>query len=167
MSDSVRPHRWQPTRLPRPWDFPGKSPGVGCHCLLHLFIINKWKRRKAAEGFPLFLSVIPSRRQLSLGPGGWAPGPCGHCFWPCLQGKHLDIGQGSSCGCENLMESRWRGFGLCARCEQVARRTPESASWCLYQPGKWGRRAQGFLFAAGFELWGEHTGYVCCPGGWA
>ena len=25
MSDSVRPHRWQPTRLPRPWDSPGKN----------------------------------------------------------------------------------------------------------------------------------------------
>ena len=34
MSDSVRPHRRQPTRLPRPWDSPGKSPGVGCHFLL-------------------------------------------------------------------------------------------------------------------------------------
>ena len=34
MSDSVRPHRRQPTRLHRPWDFPGKSTGVGCHCLL-------------------------------------------------------------------------------------------------------------------------------------
>ena len=33
-SDSVRPHRRQPTRLLRPWDFPGKSTGVGCHCLL-------------------------------------------------------------------------------------------------------------------------------------
>ena len=31
---TVRPHRWQPTRLPRPWDSPGKSTGVGCHCLL-------------------------------------------------------------------------------------------------------------------------------------
>ena len=28
------PHRWQPTRLPRPWDSPGKNTGVGCHCLL-------------------------------------------------------------------------------------------------------------------------------------
>ena len=28
------PHRWQPTRLPRPWDFPGKNTGVGCHFLL-------------------------------------------------------------------------------------------------------------------------------------
>ena len=32
--DSVRPHRWQPTRLPRPWDSPGKNTGVGCHFLL-------------------------------------------------------------------------------------------------------------------------------------
>ena len=34
MSDSVRPHRRQPTRLPRPWDSPGKNTGVGCHVLL-------------------------------------------------------------------------------------------------------------------------------------
>ena len=34
MSDSVRPHRWQPTRLPHPWDSPGKNTRVGCHFLL-------------------------------------------------------------------------------------------------------------------------------------
>ena len=34
MSDSVRPHRWQPTRLPHPWDSQGKNTGVGCHFLL-------------------------------------------------------------------------------------------------------------------------------------
>ena len=34
MSDSWRPHGLQPTRLLCPWDFPGKSTGVGCHCLL-------------------------------------------------------------------------------------------------------------------------------------
>ena len=34
ISDSQRPHGLQPTRLLRPWDFPGKSTGVGCHCLL-------------------------------------------------------------------------------------------------------------------------------------
>ena len=32
--DSVWPHRRQPTRLPRPWDSPGKNIGVGCHFLL-------------------------------------------------------------------------------------------------------------------------------------
>ena len=32
VSDSSRPHGLQPTRLLCPWDFPGKSTGVGCHC---------------------------------------------------------------------------------------------------------------------------------------
>ncbi|CAI9180874.1 unnamed protein product [Rangifer tarandus platyrhynchus] len=41
MSDSSRSHGLQPTRLLRPWDFPGKSTGVGCHCLLRI---------KAADG---------------------------------------------------------------------------------------------------------------------
>ena len=34
VSDSVRPHGQQPTRLPHPWDSPGKNTGVGCHFLL-------------------------------------------------------------------------------------------------------------------------------------
>ena len=33
-SDSMRPHRRQPTRRPCPWDSPGKNIGVGCHFLL-------------------------------------------------------------------------------------------------------------------------------------
>ena len=41
MSDSVRTHRWQPTRLLCPWDSPGKNTGVDCHFLLHfLNIVN-------------------------------------------------------------------------------------------------------------------------------
>ena len=40
MSDSVRPHRRQPTRLLCPWDSPGKNTGVGCHFLLHITIVN-------------------------------------------------------------------------------------------------------------------------------
>ena len=34
MSDSVRPHRQQPTRLPHPGDSPGKNTGMGCHFFL-------------------------------------------------------------------------------------------------------------------------------------
>ena len=34
VSDSEWPHGLQPTRLLCPWDFPGNSTGVGCHCLL-------------------------------------------------------------------------------------------------------------------------------------
>ena len=40
MSDSVRPHRWQPTRLPRPWDSPGKNSGVSCHFLLQFMKVK-------------------------------------------------------------------------------------------------------------------------------
>ena len=34
VSDSLQPHGLQPTRLPSPWDSPGKNTGVGCHFLL-------------------------------------------------------------------------------------------------------------------------------------
>ena len=43
VSDSVRPHRWQPTRLPHPWDSPGKNTGEGCHFLLSYAILSKIK----------------------------------------------------------------------------------------------------------------------------
>ena len=59
MSDSVRPHRRQPTRLLHPWDFPGKSTGVGCHCLL---------QQCGRPGFNSWVGNIPWRRE-------WLPTP--------------------------------------------------------------------------------------------
>ena len=41
MSDSVPPHRRQPTRLPHPWDSPGKNTGVGCHFLLQCMKVKR------------------------------------------------------------------------------------------------------------------------------
>ena len=41
MSDSVPPHRRQPTRLRRPWDSPGKNTGVGCHFLLRCMKVKR------------------------------------------------------------------------------------------------------------------------------
>ena len=38
MSNSQRPHGLQPIRLLHPWDFPGKSTGLGCHYLLRAFL---------------------------------------------------------------------------------------------------------------------------------
>ena len=34
MSNSLRPYGPQPARLLRPWDYPGKNTGAGCHVLL-------------------------------------------------------------------------------------------------------------------------------------
>ena len=45
MSDSVRPHRWQPTRLPHPWDSLGKNTGVGCHFLLQCMEVKSWSEK--------------------------------------------------------------------------------------------------------------------------
>ena len=50
MSDSVRPHRWQPTRLPHPWDSPGKNTGVGCH--FHLQCMKVKSEREVAQSCP-------------------------------------------------------------------------------------------------------------------
>ena len=50
MSDSVRPHRWQPTRLRRPWDSPGKNTGVGCHFLLQRMKVKS--ESKVAQSCP-------------------------------------------------------------------------------------------------------------------
>ena len=41
MSDSVQPHRWQPTRRPHLWVSPGKSTGVGCHFLLQCMKVKR------------------------------------------------------------------------------------------------------------------------------
>ena len=50
MSDSVRPHRQQPTKLPRPWDHPGKNTGVGCHFLLQCMKVKS--EREVAQSCP-------------------------------------------------------------------------------------------------------------------
>ena len=50
VSDSVRPHRWQPTRLPRPWDSPGKNTGVGCRFLLQCMKVKS--EREVAQSCP-------------------------------------------------------------------------------------------------------------------
>ncbi|XP_060265746.1 obg-like ATPase 1 isoform X3 [Ovis aries] len=47
VSDSVRPHRWQPTRLPRPWDSPGKNTGVGCH------LFSPMRESEVAQSCPI------------------------------------------------------------------------------------------------------------------
>ena len=50
MSDSVRPHR--PTRLPCPWDSPGKNTGVGCH-----FLLQCMKEKRESEVVQLCLTL--------------------------------------------------------------------------------------------------------------
>ena len=95
MSDSVRPHRQQPTRLPRPWDSPGKNTGVACHFLLQCMKVKS--EREVAElcltlSDPMDCSlpgssihgILQARVQLAIGTHNLrnylfifgCPGPC-------------------------------------------------------------------------------------------
>ena len=78
VSDSVRPHRWQPMRLPRPWDSPGKNTGVGCHFLLQCM------RVKVKSLSPVWLPATPwtaaHQAPQSMGFPGKSAGVGRHCF---------------------------------------------------------------------------------------
>ena len=50
MSDSVRLHRWQPTRLPHSWDSLGKNTGMGCHFLLQCMKVKS--ESEVAQSYP-------------------------------------------------------------------------------------------------------------------
>ena len=60
MSNPQRSHGLQPTRLLHPWDFPGKSTGVGCHCLLRESEISV-----AQKNYSVQFSSVQSRPTLS------------------------------------------------------------------------------------------------------
>ena len=51
VSNSVRPHRRQPTRLPRPWDSPGKNTGVDCHFLFQCMKVKS--EREVTQSCPI------------------------------------------------------------------------------------------------------------------
>ena len=56
MSDSVQPHRRQPTRLPCTWDSPGKNTGVGCHFLLQCMKVKS--ESEVAQSCPTLLDPM-------------------------------------------------------------------------------------------------------------
>ena len=77
VSDSVRPYRQQPTRLPRPWDSPRKNTGVGCHFLLQCMKVKS--ESEVAQSCP----TLSDPMDYSL------PGSCIHGI---LQARVLEWG---------------------------------------------------------------------------
>ena len=64
MSDSVRRHRRQPTRLPHPWDSPGKNTGVGCCFLLQCMKVKG--ESEVAQSCPTHKSSTGGSATMSL-----------------------------------------------------------------------------------------------------
>ena len=83
MSDSVQPHRWQTTRLPHPWDSPGKNTGVGCHFLLQCVKV------KSLSHVRLFSTPLTAAYQapLSMGFSRQDTGVGCHCLLQCMKVK--------------------------------------------------------------------------------
>ena len=88
MSDSVQPHRRQPSRLPCPWDSPSKITGVDCHFLLqywkqidNILCIWRWRRsRESAQTRPgaecgSDYELLIAKFRLKLNKVGKATGP--------------------------------------------------------------------------------------------
>src|SRR5574337_952954 len=67
VSNSVGPHRWQPTRLPRPWDSPGKNTGVGCHFLLQCMKVKS--ESEVAQSCPTLATPWTAAYQAPLSVG--------------------------------------------------------------------------------------------------
>ena len=67
MSDCVRPHRRQPTRLPCPWDSPGKNTGVGCYFLLQCMKVKS--ESEVAQSCPTLATPWTAAYQAPLSMG--------------------------------------------------------------------------------------------------
>ena len=67
MSGSARPHRHQPTRLPHPWDSPGKNTGVGCHFLLQCVKVKS--ESEVAHSCPTFSNPMDRSHQAPSSTG--------------------------------------------------------------------------------------------------
>ena len=77
MSDSSRPHGLQSTRLLCPWDFPGKSTGVGCHRLLQT---EKPKNNYFNSQLKAFWKFVLRNMETPEGGGRLVGAHGGSCF---------------------------------------------------------------------------------------
>ena len=132
MSNSVRPHGWQPTRLLRAWHFPGRSTGVGCHCCLNRKKLRSnsvaWYLPENSQGGGLAGRPLRELSRGGTGSSPWGPerrdGQEQQIF--SLRAQLLGIGRhGGGCGVE-------------AGVWQRARSRPASHSLALspYPPNK-------------------------------
>ena len=109
VSDSSRPPGLQPTRLLRPWDFQGKSTGVGCHCLQHIIrpqltstpgtdFLDSWVSGKSWLCYShLTFLTLP----MEAAPSSFS-GTCLHGF-PMTQGLNIYINKYSRMQCSEAL----------------------------------------------------------------
>ena len=114
MSNSVQPHRQQPTRLRCPWDPPGKNTGVGCH-----FLLQCMKVKSESEVAQLCLTL---RNPLDCSP----PGSSSHGIF---QARVLEWGAIAFSDSILLVWPKWAPTGDSAIFYQVLSSSPSPLPW--------------------------------------
>jgi len=153
MSDSVQPHRQQPTRLPHPWDSPGKSTGVGCHFLLQCMKV------KSESEFAQSCSTLSDLMDCSL-PGSSVHGifQARVLEWGAIAFSTFVLGHSQLTGfpggasgkeptCQCRIPKRW-GFG------PWVRKIPWRRVWQVtpvFLPGKSHGQKPGGLWSTGLQ----------------
>ena len=105
MSNSVPPHRLQPTRLPSPWDSPGKNTGVGCHFLLQCMKVKSESESEVVSDLQQPHGLQPTRLLHPLNFPGKSTGVGCHCLLQQIDGSgHFKRCQRMLSLCEKMME---------------------------------------------------------------
>ena len=148
MSDSVRPHRWQPTRLPHPWDSPGKNTGVGCHFLLQCMEVKSesevaQSQTVSTSSFCQELFFIHSAGPTEHPNCRSCIFPAGFCVgsrvWTLLRGTaYLSCGNGLSAGMKSSsargqVDVRHHSPGMTLPSQPVAKPQEISQDWLNQQ----------------------------------
>ena len=137
MSDSSRPHGLQPARLLRPWDFPGKSTGVGCHCLLQMTNLDSTLKSRditlptkvhlvKAMVFPIVMHGCELNYKESWVLKNW-------CFWTVVLEKTLE----SPLDCKEIQpvhskDQSWVFFGRTdVEAETPILWPPDAKNWVI------------------------------------
>ena len=97
VSDSMQPHRQQPTRLPRPWDSPGKNTGVGCHFLLQRMQVKS--QSEVAQSCPILSNPMDRSLQGSSVHGIFQPRVL---EWGAIAFSHTMGNWDQTCLCKEL-----------------------------------------------------------------
>ena len=145
VSDSVRPHRRQPTRLPRPWDSPGKNTGVGCHFLLQCMKVKS--ESEVAQSCPTLSDPMDCSPPGPSVPGipragalAWVPSPSPIM----LTNRHIYLLE------QNSPETNAGIYGQPAWSRKIPWRR-ESQPTPVFLPGEF----HGQWSLAGYSPWGR------------
>ena len=157
MSDSVRPHRRQPTRLPRPWDSPGKNTGMGCHFLLQCKKVKS--ESEVAQSCPTLSDLMDSSlpgssvhgifqaRVLEWGAIAFSEGSSNNiinwCYQEVKSFRVKKLAANAGAAGSTPVSGRYPGEGVVTCCSILAWRIPWTEEPRRYSP--WGRRVRHSL----------------------